>query len=109
MGARIEALRVSQPLDDERFRSHRAWDDAVAAAFGVDRTLSGNENLIAEMLFDRDVVVMTVDGKRSADTLVRISSSSGEISFVTICGRRSFAHAERSVRGPAEHTVKRLK
>jgi hypothetical protein len=46
----------------------QSW--ALTACFSVDRTLSGNENLIAEMLFDRNVVAMTVDNKRSANTSV---------------------------------------
>ena len=65
--ARVEALRISQTSDDERFRSHRAGDDPEAILFGVDRTLSGNVNLVAEMLLDRNIVVMAVDTSISCD------------------------------------------
>ena len=59
--ARVERLGIAQAVDDERFRSHRARDNSVTSFFGVDRALSGDVNLIAKVLFDRNVVVMTVD------------------------------------------------
>ena len=74
MRTRVERLRDFTAFDDERFRSHRTRDNSVTSVSGVDRTLSGNVNLIAEVFLDRDVVVMTVDHERSADTLVRIAA-----------------------------------
>src|SRR5690606_21089640 len=57
---RIERLRVTKPLDDEGLRPHRARDDPESPTLGIYRTLSGNVNLIAEVLLDRNIVVMAV-------------------------------------------------
>ena len=63
------------------------------------------------MLFDRDVVVMTVDRERSADTLVHIGGSSAEtVPVDRVSAPPAFffvlrIHADRSVRAPAEHLV----
>ena len=73
--ARIERLWVSEALDDERFRSHRTGDDPISALFGVYRTLSGYVNLVAEMLLDRDVVVMAVDRDLGTKLLLRVEHS----------------------------------
>ena len=59
--AGIVAFRRAQTFDDKRFRAHRAGNDAEATEFGVDCAFARNENLLAEMRFRGDVIVMTVD------------------------------------------------
>ena len=59
--AGIIALLVSKPLDDKRFRAHRAGNNSVSTRFGVNRAFARHVNLFAEMFFERDVIVMSVD------------------------------------------------
>ena len=63
MRARVETLRHATPFDDERFRAHRTRDDAVSSGFRINRALAGDENFLAKMLFERYIVVMTIDSE----------------------------------------------
>src|SRR6185369_377930 len=59
--AGIETLRQAASLNDERLRAHRSGNDAVHVSAGVDCALAGDENFLAVVFFERNVVVVTVD------------------------------------------------
>src|SRR5439155_7094877 len=61
--AGVKTLRCTASFDDERFRAHRSGNNAVDVFVGVDCAFTRDENLLAIVLFERNVVVMAVDLK----------------------------------------------
>src|ERR1044071_8717097 len=61
MRTRVEALRQTASLNDERLCPHRSGNDSVSSGCRIDCTLTCDENFFAVMLFERNVVVMTIN------------------------------------------------
>src|ERR1700730_16556070 len=70
--AGVETLGLALPFHDERFRTHRSGDDAIDIFLSIDRALARDENLLAIVLLERDVVVMAVDRKLRFERLAMI-------------------------------------
>src|ERR1051325_3918396 len=62
MAATTEALRIPLSPDDIRARSHAAGNDSHIAFARANRTLSGDEDVLVEVHFTSDVIVMAVNG-----------------------------------------------
>lgn len=56
------AVGVAQSANNERSRAHAAWNDTQLTASGAHSAFAGNEHLLTEMHFLRDVDVMAVYG-----------------------------------------------
>src|SRR4029077_5307105 len=75
----VEALRITLSAHDVRTRTHAAWDDPHISLPRTNRTLTGHENVLAEVRLACHIVVVAVDALQLGSELRQEAATANRI------------------------------